>query len=91
MLKNFFFGLKYFSLNPREKVNQILNCSGGQGRGQGDHEVRAPQQPPNVVDSERAISNQAPLSLCEVPATSTRAGAVPRAREVPATGVATGT
>ena len=46
---------------------------------QGDHEVRALQQPPNAVHAERAIGKQAPPSLYEVPAHSTRAGAVPRA------------
>ena len=46
---------------------------------QGDHEVRAQQQPPNAAHAERAISEQAPPSLYEVPAYSTRAGAAPRA------------
>ena len=45
---------------------------------QGDHEVRALQQPPNAAHAERAISKQAPPSLYEVPAYSTRAGAAPR-------------
>ena len=39
--------------------------------------MRTPQQPPNVVDAERAISNHAPTSLHEVPANSTRVGAAP--------------
>ena len=45
---------------------------------QGNHEVRALQQPPNVVHAERAI-NKHPPSLYKVPAYSTRAGAAPRA------------
>ena len=45
---------------------------------QGDHEVRAQQQPPNAAHAERAISEQAPPSLYEVPAYCTRAGAVHR-------------
>ena len=44
---------------------------------QGDHEVRAPQQPPNAADAELAISKQAPPSLHEVPATPARVGAAP--------------
>ena len=46
---------------------------------QGDHEVPAQEQPPNAAHAERAISEQAPPSLYDVPAYSTRAGAVPRA------------
>ena len=38
------------------------------------HAERAPQQPPNVADAERAIGNQAPPSLHEVPPNSTRSG-----------------
>ena len=45
---------------------------------QGDHEVRALQQPPNAAHAERAISKQAPPSLYGVPAYSTRVGAAPR-------------
>ena len=41
--------------------------------------MRAQQQPPNVAHAERAISEQAPPSLYEVPSYSTRAGVVPRA------------
>ena len=52
--------------------------------------MRALQQPPNAVHTERAISKQAPPSLYEVPANSTRAGLCPVHWEVPATGVATG-
>ena len=44
-----------------------------------DHEVRALQQSPNAAHAERAISKQAPPSLYEVPANSTRAGAALRA------------
>ena len=50
-----------------------------QSNAQGNHEVEAPQQPPNAADAERATSNQAPPSLHEVPANSTRAGAAPHA------------
>ena len=46
---------------------------------QGDREVRALQQPPNAAHAERAMSKQAPPSLYEVPANSTRAGAATRA------------
>ena len=45
---------------------------------QGNHEVRALQQPPNAAHAERAISKQPP-SLYKVPTYSTRAGAAPRA------------
>ena len=45
---------------------------------QGYHEVQAQQQPPNAAHAERAINKQAPPSLYEVPANSTRAGAAPR-------------
>ena len=46
---------------------------------QGDHEVRALQQPPNAVHTKQAISKHPPLSLYKVPTYSTRAGAAPRA------------
>ena len=46
---------------------------------QGDHEVRAQQQPPNVAHAERAIGKQAPPSLYRVSANSTREGDAPRA------------
>ena len=47
---------------------------------QGNHEVRALQQPPNVAHAERAISKPPPPpSLYKVPMYSTRAGATPRA------------
>ena len=47
---------------------------------QGNHEVRAQQQPPNAVHAERAISKHPPPpSLYKVPTYSTRAGAAPRA------------
>ena len=45
---------------------------------QGNHEVRALQQPPNAAHAERAINKQPP-SLYKVPTYSTRAGAAPRA------------
>ena len=45
---------------------------------QGNHEVRALQQPPNVAHAKRAISKHPP-SLYKVPTYSTRAGAVPHA------------
>ena len=45
---------------------------------QGNHEVRALQQPPNAAHAERAISKHPP-SLYKVPTYSTRAGAAPRA------------
>ena len=45
---------------------------------QGNHEVRALQQPPTPAHAERAISKHPP-SLYKVPTYSTRAGAVPRA------------
>ena len=57
---------------------------------QGNHEVRALQQPPNAAHAERAISKPPPPSLYKVPTYSTRAGLCPARREVPATGVATG-
>ena len=41
--------------------------------------MRAQQQPPNAVHAERTINEQAPPSLYEVPAYSTRAGVAPRA------------
>ena len=44
---------------------------------QGNHEVRALQQPPNAAHAERAISKHPP-SLYKVPTYSTRAGAAPR-------------
>ena len=47
---------------------------------QGNHEVRALQQPPNAAHAKRANSKHPPpLSLYKVPTNSTRAGAVPRA------------
>ena len=45
---------------------------------QGNHAVRALQQPPNAAHAERAISKHPP-SLYKVPTYSTRAGAAPRA------------
>ena len=45
---------------------------------QGNHEVRALQQPPNAAHAERAIIKHPP-SLYKVPTYSTRAGAAPRA------------
>ena len=45
---------------------------------QGNHEVRALQQPPNAAHAERAISKHPP-SLYKVPTYSTRAGAAPHA------------
>ena len=44
---------------------------------QGNHEVRALQQPPNAVHAERAISKHPPPS--KVPTYSTMAGTAPRA------------
>ena len=55
---------------------------------QGDHEVRAPQQPPNAAEAKRAIHNQDP-PLPPRGAPQGR-GLRPVRREVPATGVATG-
>ena len=46
---------------------------------QGNHEVRALQQPPNAAHAERAISKHPPPSLYKVPTHSTRAGTAPRA------------
>ena len=46
---------------------------------QGNHEVRAVQQPPNAAHAERAISKHPHPSLYKVPTYSTRAGAAPRA------------
>ena len=46
---------------------------------QGNHEVRALQQPPNAAHTEQAISKHPHPSLYKVPTYSTRAGAVPRA------------
>ena len=48
---------------------------------QGNHQVRALQQPQNVAHAERAISKHPPPppSLYKVPTYSTRAGAAPRA------------
>ena len=46
---------------------------------QGNHEVRALQQPPNAAHAERAINKHLPPSLYKVPTYSTRAGAAPRA------------
>ena len=46
---------------------------------QGNHEVRALQQPPNAAHAERAISKHPPPSRYKVPTYSTRAGAAPRA------------
>ena len=43
---------------------------------QGNHEVRALQQPPNAAQAERAISKH-PRSLYKVPTYSTRPGAAP--------------
>ena len=45
---------------------------------QGNHEVRALQQRPNVAHAERAISKYPPPSLYKVPTDSIRAGAAPR-------------
>ena len=47
---------------------------------QGNHEVRALQQPPNAAHAERAIIKHPPppTSLYKVPTYSTRAGATPR-------------
>ena len=50
-----------------------------QNNTQGNHEVRALQQPPNTAHAERAISTPPPPSLYKVPTYSTRAGAAPRA------------
>ena len=50
-----------------------------QNNTQGNHEVRALQQPPNAAHTERAISKQTPPSLNKVPTYSTRARAAPRA------------
>ena len=44
---------------------------------QGNHEVRALQQPPNAAHAERAINKHPPPSLYKVPTYSTRAGAAP--------------
>ena len=54
---------------------------GGRGLSetQGNHEVRALQQPPNAAHAERAISKHPPPSLYKVPTYSTRAGAAPHA------------
>ena len=49
---------------------------------QGNHEVRALQQPPNAAHAERAINKHTPPprpSLYKVPTYSTRPGAAPRA------------
>ena len=46
---------------------------------QGNHEVRALQQPPNAAHAERAISKHLPRSLYKVPTYSTRVGTAPRA------------
>ena len=46
---------------------------------QGNHEVRARQQPPNAAHAERTISKPPPPSLYKVPTFSTRVGAAPRA------------
>ena len=46
---------------------------------QGNHEVRALQQPPNAAHAERAISKHPLPSLYKVPTYPTRAGAAPRA------------
>ena len=46
---------------------------------QGNHEVRALQQPPNPAHAEGAISKHPPPSLYKVPTYSTRAGTAPRA------------
>ena len=56
---------------------------------QGDHEVRALQQPPNAAHAKRAISKQARPSLYEV-RTPQGSGLHPARREVPATGLTTG-
>ena len=45
---------------------------------QGNHEMRALQQPPNAAHAKRAISKHPP-PLYKVPTYSTRAGAAPRA------------
>ena len=62
---------------------------------QGNHEVRALQQPPNAAHAERAISKHPSPPLNKVPTYSTRAGTAPRApggarHGGGATGVATG-
>ena len=44
---------------------------------QGNHEVRALQQPPNAAHAERAISKHPPPSLYKVPTYSTKGGGVP--------------
>ena len=56
---------------------------------QGNHEVRALQQPPNAAHAERAISKHPPPST-RCPRTPQGRGLCPALREVPATGVATG-
>ena len=58
---------------------------------QGNHEVRALQQPPNAAHAERAISKHPPPpSLYKVPTYSTRVGAAPRAPGGARHGVASG-
>ena len=58
---------------------------------QGNHEVRALQQPPNAAHAERAISNPPPpLPLQGAHVLHKGGGLRPAPREVPATGVATG-
>ena len=57
---------------------------------QGNHEVRALQQPPNAVHAERAISKHPPLPSTRCPRAPQGRGLRPARREVPATGVATG-
>ena len=57
---------------------------------QGNHEVRALQQPPNAVHAERAISKHPPPPSTRCPRTPQGRELRPARREVPATGVATG-
>ena len=57
---------------------------------QGNHEVRALQQPPNAAHAERAISKQTPPPSTRCPHTPQGRGLRPARREVPTTGVATG-
>ena len=54
--------------------------SDAQSDTQGDHEERAPQQPPNAADAERAISNQPPPPPLPPPAT--RCPRTPRGQEL---------
>ena len=61
-----------------------------QSTAQGDHKVASTAATTNAADAKRAISNQTPPSVHEVPRNSARARAAPRRWEVPATGVAAG-